>query len=107
MDQLGPKERSQLMSRIRGRDTKPEMVVRRLAHGLGYRYRLHGCNLPGRPDLVFRWRRKVITGRDPEPTMNERLSTFFALLVTAWDGPMQVMDVRPAHPQSYERLFHT
>ncbi len=48
------------MSLIRGRDTKPEMRVRRLVHALGYRYRLHRRNLPGRPDLVFGPRRKVI-----------------------------------------------
>src|SRR5262245_23833709 len=60
MDRLCPKQRSQLMSRIRGRDTRPELVVRRLVHGLGYRYRLHAADLPGRPDLVFRSRRKVI-----------------------------------------------
>lgn len=48
------------MSRIRSADTKPEMVVRRLVHGMGYRYRLHARNLPGNPDLVFRPRKKVI-----------------------------------------------
>ncbi len=48
------------MSRIRSKDTKPEMVVRRLVHGMGYRYRLHAKELPGRPDLVFRPRRKAI-----------------------------------------------
>jgi len=48
------------MSRIRGKDTKPEMRVRRLVHGMGYRYRLHARELPGRPDLVFRPRRKAI-----------------------------------------------
>ena len=48
------------MRAIRGRDTKPELVVRRLASGLGYRYRLHGRGLPGRPDLVFRGRRRVL-----------------------------------------------
>lgn len=48
------------MSRVRGRDTKPEMLVRRLAHGMGYRYRLHRRDLPGSPDLVFPSRRKVI-----------------------------------------------
>lgn len=48
------------MSRIRSKDTKPEMRVRRLVHGLGYRYRLHAGDLPGRPDLVFRQRRKVV-----------------------------------------------
>ncbi len=60
MDTLSPDERSERMSRVRGKDTKPEMVVRRLVHGLGYRYRLHGRSLPGNPDLVFGKRRKVI-----------------------------------------------
>lgn len=41
------------MSRVRAKDTKPEMVVRRIVHGLGYRYRLHRRDLPGRPDLVL------------------------------------------------------
>lgn len=48
------------MSRVRGKDTKPEMIVRRMVHGMGYRYRLHDRRLPGSPDLVFRSRRKVI-----------------------------------------------
>jgi DNA mismatch endonuclease, patch repair protein len=48
------------MSRVRNRNTKPEMVVRRLVHGLGFRYRLHGSSLPGCPDLVFNGKRKVI-----------------------------------------------
>lgn len=52
--------RSALMSRIRGRDTKPELVVRRLAHALGYRFRLHRKDLPGSPDLVFPSRRQAI-----------------------------------------------
>jgi len=41
------------MSRIHGRDTKPEMRVRKLLHGMGFRYRLHVKDLPGKPDLVF------------------------------------------------------
>ena len=48
------------MSRIRGKDTKPEIAVRRLAHAMGYRFRLHRRDLPGSPDLVFPGRRKVI-----------------------------------------------
>ena len=48
------------MSRVRKSDTKPEMAVRRLAHQLGYRFRLHRRDLPGTPDLVFPGRRKVI-----------------------------------------------
>lgn len=60
MDTLTPKQRSERMSRVRGRDTKPEMIVRRLVHGMGYRYRLHRADVPGKPDLVFPSRRKVI-----------------------------------------------
>lgn len=52
--------RSELMARVRGKDSKPEMVVRRLAHGLGYRFRLHCRGLPGTPDLVFPRLRKAI-----------------------------------------------
>lgn len=60
MDTLTPEQRSERMSRVRGKDTKPELVVRRLVHGLGYRFRLHRRDLPGSPDLVFPGRRKVI-----------------------------------------------
>ncbi|TBZ21001.1 DNA mismatch endonuclease Vsr [Rhizobium leguminosarum bv. viciae] len=52
--------RSVQMSRIRGRDTKPEMRVRRALHAAGLRYRLHEKGLPGKPDLVFRSRRIVL-----------------------------------------------
>jgi DNA mismatch endonuclease (patch repair protein) len=48
------------MARVRGRDSKPEMLVRRLVHGMGFRYRLHDRRLPGAPDLAFRGRRKAI-----------------------------------------------
>ncbi|RQZ75946.1 DNA mismatch endonuclease Vsr [Burkholderia glumae] len=60
MDSLTPAERSERMSRIKGSNTKPELIVRSLIHRMGYRYRLHGKRLPGRPDLVFSKRRKVI-----------------------------------------------
>jgi DNA mismatch endonuclease (patch repair protein) len=63
-DRLTPEQRSWNMSRIRGKNTKPELLVRRLLHAKGYRYRLHGQagkdRLPGNPDLVFAGRRKVI-----------------------------------------------
>lgn len=48
------------MRRIRKTDTKPERIVRRLAHGMGYRYRLHRRDLPGTPDLVFPRLKKII-----------------------------------------------
>lgn len=60
VDSLSIKQRSERMARIRAKDTAPEMRVRRLAHAMGYRYRLHRRDLPGCPDLVFPSRRKVI-----------------------------------------------
>lgn len=60
VDNLTPEERSRLMSRVRDKNTKPEMVVRRLAHRLGYRFRLHRRDLPGSPDLVFPSKKKII-----------------------------------------------
>jgi DNA mismatch endonuclease (patch repair protein) len=53
-------DRSANMRAIRSKDMRPELAVRRLVHGLGYRYRLHKKELPGKPDLVFTSRRKVI-----------------------------------------------
>jgi DNA mismatch endonuclease, patch repair protein len=60
MDIVTPERRSAMMSGIRGQDTKPERLVRKLAHRLGYRFRLHRRDLPGTPDLVFPGRRKVV-----------------------------------------------
>lgn len=60
MDVLTPEQRRLNMARVRGRNTRPEMIVRRLLHARGYRYRLHDRRLPGTPDLVFPGRRAVI-----------------------------------------------
>ena len=59
-DVLTPEQRHRNMSAIRGADTRPERIVRSLAHRMGYRFRLHRRELPGKPDLVFPARRKVI-----------------------------------------------
>jgi DNA mismatch endonuclease, patch repair protein len=59
-DVHSPEQRSFNMSRIRSRDTKPEMIVRSLVHQMGYRFRLHKKGLPGTPDLVLAAHRKVI-----------------------------------------------
>ena len=59
-DNLNESERSERMRRIRAKDTRPEIAVRRLVYGLGYRYRLHRGDLPGKPDLVFSGRKKAI-----------------------------------------------
>ena len=60
MDTLTKNQRSERMSLIRGTGSVPEMKLRRLVHGMGFRYRLHGKELPGKPDLVFRSRHAVI-----------------------------------------------
>lgn len=52
-DVLTPEQRRLNMSRIRGRNTKPELLLRKILHGAGFRYRLHARELPGRPDMIF------------------------------------------------------
>lgn len=59
-DILTKEERSKRMSLVRSKNTKPEIQVRKLVYGLGYRYRLHSNDLPGHPDLVFKGRKKII-----------------------------------------------
>ena len=60
MDRLSRGERSRNMGRIRAKDTAPELAVRKVLTELGVRYRLHRQDLPGRPDIVFSPRRKII-----------------------------------------------
>lgn len=60
MDVHTPEVRSYNMSRIRGRDTRPELAIRRGLHARGYRFRLHVKDLPGHPDVVFAKRRAVL-----------------------------------------------
>lgn len=60
MDTLTAEERSEVMSRVAGKNTRPELAVRRAAYALGYRYRLHRRDLPGCPDLTLAPLKKVI-----------------------------------------------
>lgn len=60
MDKLSAERRSANMRQIRSENTAPELLLRRMLHRLGYRFRLHRKDLPGKPDLVFPSRRKVI-----------------------------------------------
>ena len=59
-DKIDAARRSANMRAIRSKNTKPELTVRKLLHGLGYRYRLHRKDLPGKPDIVFGPRRKIV-----------------------------------------------
>lgn len=63
VDTHTPEKRSEIMSKVRSEDTGPEMTVRRILFGLGYRYRLHRRDLPGKPDIVMVGRRKIIDVR--------------------------------------------
>lgn len=60
MDTLTLEARSARMRLVKSKDTRPELVVRKVTHNLGFRYRLHAKTLPGKPDLVFSGRKKVI-----------------------------------------------
>ncbi|WP_343031180.1 very short patch repair endonuclease [Roseospira navarrensis] len=55
-----PLTRSETMRRVRGTNTSPELIVRRVLYGLGFRYRLHAADLPGKPDIVNRTKKKAI-----------------------------------------------
>ena len=60
MDVVTPERRSAIMSKISGSNTRPELRVRRTAHRLGLRFRIHRRDLPGTPDLIFPARRKAV-----------------------------------------------
>lgn len=60
VDTLTPAERSARMSRIRSSNTKPEVALRKALHQLGFRFRLHGRRLPGKPDIVLAKHRTVV-----------------------------------------------
>lgn len=60
MSQPPSEARSRIMRAVKSRDTKPEMIVRRMVHAMGKRYRLHRADLPGKPDLVFPKSHKII-----------------------------------------------
>ena len=60
MDHLSPERRSRMMSRVKNANTGPELAVRKILHGLGFRFRLHAKKLPGKPDIVLpKWRTVV------------------------------------------------
>ncbi|MGO4410277.1 MULTISPECIES: very short patch repair endonuclease [unclassified Brevundimonas] len=60
IDTVDPVRRSAMMAKVRGKNTAPELRVRRVAHGMGLRFRLHRKDLPGTPDLVFAKHRLVV-----------------------------------------------
>ncbi|AOY87825.1 very short patch repair endonuclease [Marinobacter salinus] len=60
MDSVSKAKRSEIMGKVRGKNTSPELHVRKLLHSLGFRYRLHRGDLPGKPDIVFAKKQKII-----------------------------------------------
>ena len=62
-DKISVEQRSRIMSRIRSKNTKPEIIVRKYLHNLGYRFRLHDKKLPGKPDIVMKKHKTAIQVR--------------------------------------------
>ena len=61
MDMVSAERRSEIMRGIRSKDTQPEMIVRQVVHSMGYRFRLHRADLPGKPDLVLpKWKTVIL-----------------------------------------------
>lgn len=60
MDKFSKEKRSEIMRQVKSRNTKPEKIVRSLIHSMGFRFRLHKKDLPGKPDMVFPSKRKVV-----------------------------------------------
>lgn len=63
IDTRTKEERSEIMSMVHSKDTKPELLIRRLIYGMGFRYRLHCKELPGKPDIVMIGRKKIVDVR--------------------------------------------
>jgi DNA mismatch endonuclease (patch repair protein) len=88
-DVLTPEQRRLNMSHIRGRDTKPEMLLRRGLHARGLRFRLHRKDLPGCPDLVFPcfqfWRRKIDHNVKRDQTVQMKLMQNQWRVLTVWE----------------------
>ncbi len=72
-DVYPPDKRSAVMAQVKGRDTAPERIVRKLLWGLGARYRLHAKALPGKPDIVMAGRRLGRNGIEDRHSITERL----------------------------------
>ena len=125
MDRLTPEQRHACMSHIRGKDTEPEWVVRRMVHAMGFRYRLHAKSLPGKPDLVLPRHRKIIfvhgcfwhahgcrTARRPPATNRRFWKAKFArnvqrdrqALRALWQAGWQVLVVWECETKNPDRL---
>jgi hypothetical protein len=90
-DVFTPEKRSEVMSRIRGRDTKPELALRSMLHRLGYRFTVKGPknrSLPGKPDLVLpKYRRVVRRGGRPDEKVKDR--SFKSMPLSVHDRPIR------------------
>ena len=105
-DIFDPEKRSEIMSRIRDRDTKPEMIVRRIAHGLGFRFRLHRRDLPGSPDLVFPRHRSVIMVHGCFWQLAERMGQMEVRLTSRMEGMEGRMGSMQANSRQGEERHH-
>ena len=97
-DTLTPVQRSERMSRVRGRDTKPEIRVRRMVHALGYRFRLGRRDLPGKPDIVLPRHKAIIFvhgcfwHRHPDPSC--RLARMPKSRIEFWEPKLNANQAR-------------
>jgi DNA mismatch endonuclease (patch repair protein) len=103
VDNLTSEQRSYTMSRIRSRNTKPELIVRRLAHARGLRFRLHERGLPGCPDLVFA-RAKVVVFIDGDFWHGWRFSRWKTKLAPYWES--KIAGNRKRDRSNFRRLRH-
>ncbi|MGE3335740.1 MAG: very short patch repair endonuclease [Rhodospirillaceae bacterium] len=88
MDNLTPAQRSYMMSRVRSKDTQPELIVRKLAHARGLRFRKHCKYLHGCPDLVFA-RARLVVFVDGDYWHGWRFSTWSSKLTTYWKDKIE------------------
>ena len=101
-DRLTPSERGALMAKVRAKNTKPELVVRRAAHRLRYRFRLHRADLPGTPDIVFPRHRLAVFvhGCFWHQHPNCRRATMPATNVAKWTEKFERNSLRDARSKS-------
>ena len=128
MDRMTPEQRHRCMSRIRSKDTKPEQAVRQMLHALGFRFRLHVKNLPGKPDIVLPRHKKAIfvhgcfwhshgcrTNRKKPATRTHFWETKFSRNIARdksaiqklWQQGWQVLVVWECEALTPERLYDT
>jgi len=93
VDVFSPEERSAIMRKVKGKDTKPELVIRSLLHRLGYRFRLHRKDLPGKPDIVLpKFKKKIDRNMQLDKTNQSKLKDMGWDSLTIWECEIRDAD---------------